>query len=159
MHLDVEPHRTGGFNKVGKRGGHVFAIIHPYLTTTDRAGHGKGHRDSMVVKGLNLSGADWECRDVWSVTAESPGSHLPTISARQTPLRLVRDVRLGLLPEEAYDLQAEDMFRTPYFRELWPLLRSDHSADFAQFMDARFGLTSELSPTFVNVPPGFEGDS
>ncbi len=65
-----------------------------------------------------------------------------------------RDVTLGILPESAYEIQAEQVFRTPFMRQLWPVLREDHSSDFIRFMEQRFELDgSAVHPTGFHVAP------
>lgn len=63
------------------------------------------------------------------------------------------DVQLGILPPSAYDIVGEGTFRIPYFQEVWPLLREDHSPEFAQFFEERLGL-SPTSESIQDLPPG-----
>jgi hypothetical protein len=64
------------------------------------------------------------------------------------------DVQLGILPESAYDSTSSATFRIPYMRELWPMLRPDHSPDFARFFEARFDLpsTSNVASALLAEP-------
>jgi hypothetical protein len=63
------------------------------------------------------------------------------------------DVRLGILPPSAYDIVGERTFRMPYLQDVWPLLREDHSLEFAQVFEERFGL-SPTSESIQDLPPG-----
>ena len=67
-----------------------------------------------------------------------------------------RDVVMGMLPASAYTIQAEEVFRTPYMRDVWPILKLDHSEDFVAFFEARFGLTGEVSESVTRLPPAAE---
>jgi hypothetical protein len=55
------------------------------------------------------------------------------------------DVVLGILPAEAYTAQLEEAFRTPYMKQVWPLLKHDHSEDFVRFMERRFNLVPPVT--------------
>ena len=67
-----------------------------------------------------------------------------------------RDVTMGMLPPAAYSIQAEEVFRTPYVRDVWPLLKLDHSPEFVEFFEARFGLDGEASESLSRLPPAAE---
>ena len=66
-----------------------------------------------------------------------------------------RDVELGILPPSAYEIVAAGTFQIPYMKEVWPILRGEHSEEFAQFFEARFGL-SRASDSVDRLPPGAE---
>lgn len=65
-----------------------------------------------------------------------------------------RDVTLGMLPPAAYEIQAEEIFRTPYMHDVWPILSQDHSREFVAFFEDRFGVKSDRSDSVARVPPG-----
>jgi hypothetical protein len=65
------------------------------------------------------------------------------------------DVRIGILPPSAYDILGAEVFKVPYMRDVWPLLRNDHSPDFVDFFETRFGL-HETSDSAERIPPGQE---
>jgi hypothetical protein len=67
-----------------------------------------------------------------------------------------RDVLMGMLPSSAYTIQAEAVFRTPYIRDVWPILKLDHSEEFVKFFEARFGLGDEPSDSVTRLPPPVE---
>jgi hypothetical protein len=66
-----------------------------------------------------------------------------------------RDVQLGILPPAAYETMPSESFRTPYMKEVWPLLREDHSKEFCEFFEARFDLPV-TSESISRIPPGSE---
>lgn len=66
-----------------------------------------------------------------------------------------RDVQVGILPPSAYETMPSESFRTPYMKEVWPLLRPDHSKEFCEFFEARFDLP-QISESVSQVPPGTE---
>ncbi|MGD8698636.1 MAG: hypothetical protein PVJ43_05060 [Gemmatimonadales bacterium] len=66
-----------------------------------------------------------------------------------------RDVQVGILPPSAYETMPSESFRMPYMKEVWPLLRQDHSKEFCEFFEARFDLP-QISESVSQVPPGSE---
>jgi hypothetical protein len=64
-----------------------------------------------------------------------------------------RDVQVGILPPSAYETMPSETFRMPYMKEVWPLLREDHSEEFREFFEARFDLP-RTSESLSRVPPG-----
>jgi hypothetical protein len=66
-----------------------------------------------------------------------------------------RDVQVGILPPSAYETMPSETFRMPYMKEVWPLLRVDHSEEFREFFEARFDL-SKASDSLSRIPPGTE---
>ena len=67
-----------------------------------------------------------------------------------------RDVELGILPPEAYQIQAEAIFRSPFVRQIWPALSEDHSPDFVKFFEERFMLSGAQSDSIEKLPRGVE---
>lgn len=94
-------------------------------------------------------------RDEMSGTERAKaGFNLQTFLALYSVIH--HDVGLGVLPPTAYTAQLEEVFRTPYMRQVWPLLRADHSDTFVGFMEARFGLDSSESESATALPPSAE---
>ena len=67
-----------------------------------------------------------------------------------------RDVELGILPPEAYQIQGQSTFRSSYLREVWPTLKQDHSPDFVKFFEERFGLNSDPRDSVEKLPARVE---
>ena len=94
-------------------------------------------------------------RDEMSRTERAKaGFNLQTFLALYSVIH--HDVGLGVLPPTTYTAQLEEVFRTPYMRQVWPLLRADHSDTFVGFMEARFGLDSSESESATALPPSAE---
>ena len=68
---------------------------------------------------------------------------------------IYEDVQLGLLPSSAYRILGTETFTVPYMRDVWPVLRGEHSPEFVEFFETRFGL-KEVSDSVQRVPPGEE---
>jgi hypothetical protein len=49
-----------------------------------------------------------------------------------------REVGLGILTVDAYIAWGEQINQLPYFRSLWPFVRSNYPADFAALVDSWF---------------------
>jgi len=79
------------------------------------------------------------------------GLHVQTLAQNYAAIH--HDVRLGILPSSAYGIVGEGTIRTPYFQDVWPLLREEHSPDFVKFLEERFGL-AESSGSVTELPPG-----
>lgn len=55
--------------------------------------------------------------------------------------QVYREVELGVLPAEALRGFGDQVYRTPYFGESWPLyLRNNHSGGFQAYMDREYAL-------------------
>jgi hypothetical protein len=66
---------------------------------------------------------------------------------------IYEDVQLGILPSSAYEILGTDTFTVPYMRDVWPILRGEHSPEFVEFFETRFGL-EEVSDSVERIPPG-----
>jgi hypothetical protein len=66
---------------------------------------------------------------------------------------IYEDVQLGILPSSAYEILGSDTFTVPYMRDVWPILRGEHSPEFVEFFETRFGLKG-ASDSVERIPPG-----
>jgi len=51
-----------------------------------------------------------------------------------------RQVDEGVLPAEALSFTGRRLFRTPYFRDTWPLIRPEFDPAFVRVFEREFGL-------------------
>ena len=62
------------------------------------------------------------------------------------PLRILesiyRQVGEGILPESALDYYGETsyVYTAPYMRDLWPVIKPNYHADFAEYFEQRFQI-------------------
>lgn len=68
---------------------------------------------------------------------------------------IYEDVQLGILPSSAYKILGTETFTIPYMHDVWPLLRGEHSPEFVEFFETRFGL-EEVSDSVERLPPAVE---
>ncbi len=71
---------------------------------------------------------------------------------------IYEDTEIGILPPTAYLILGTEVFTVPYVRDVWPLLRKDHSPGFVEYFEAHFGL-GETSDSVERVPAGQKGPS
>ena len=71
---------------------------------------------------------------------------------------IYEDVELGILPPSANNILGMGIFMVPYMRDVWPLLRGEHSPEFVEFIETRFGL-EEVSASVERIPPGGKAPS
>jgi hypothetical protein len=71
---------------------------------------------------------------------------------------IYEDVQLGILPSSAYEILGTETFTVPYMRDVWPILRGEHSPEFVEFFETRFGLEG-LSDSVERIPPGADPTS
>ena len=70
---------------------------------------------------------------------------------------IFHDVELGILPSSAYDLVGKVTFSTPYMKDVWPLLRDEHSSSFVEFFERQFDL-EETSESVSELPAGVDSE-